>query len=235
MDLIIELRTHDSFYDEAKKQIIAIMSPKCSPFIKIKLLYVLLYDYKIDEKGFLYYEFLEIDIKPCYVVLKGMQLHWKSEDDTIVFPSDDISNKKITFSIENIPSNEEIQEKFARHEYLWKREKTEYLIDKKHYRFKIKEFGWFGSSFPDITIKIKSTASLDCLDVVVGKAISTFNKEGEINEGENGLVHYFDSKKKKKDVYSYTIDTGSSLIGGVEAILKDLNDSDLDIEVVTLG
>ena len=226
---------HDSFFEEAKKQIVAIMSPKCSVFIKLKLLYISLYRYQVDEKGFPYYNSLGININPCHLVLKNMQLYWRSEDNDIVFPSDDISNKKVTFWVENIPSDEEIKEKFARHEYLWKREKTEYLIDKKQYRFKIRELGWFATSFPDITIKIKSTASLDSLDAVIGNAVSTFNEEGEMNEGENGLIHDFDSKKKKKDVYAYTIDTGSAMIGGVEAILKALHDSDLAIEVVTLG
>jgi hypothetical protein len=247
MDFYIEWIYHDSFFKEAKKQVIEIFGPKCSPFIKLKLLYVSVAGgseygedgrpsvYKVDEKGFPYYCLVSIDIKPCYGVLNNMQLHWRAEDDTVVFPNDDISDKKVTFWVENIPSDEKIKEKFARNEYLWKREKTEYLIDKKAYRFKTREFGWFATSFPDINIKIKSTASLKNLNSVVGNAISTFNREGEIDEGENGLIHYFDSKKKKKDVYYYTIDTGSAFIGGVEAILKALNDSDLVIEYITLG
>jgi hypothetical protein len=253
MVLLMSWIYHDSFFEEAKKQVIEIMGPKCSPFIKLKLLFVSVaggyeYDengfpsvYKVDEKGFPYYCLVSININPHHGVINNMQLHWRAEDETIVFPNDDISNKKVTFWLENIPSDEKIKEKFASHEYIWKRPaKKESSIDKKSYRFKIREMGWFGMSFPEINIRIKTPAKLDILANFIGNTVENYNQRSESKEDFDeddltnlGLIHNFDYVKKKKDVYLFTFDMGTAL-DGVDAILQALNESDLEIELITL-
>jgi hypothetical protein len=63
---------------------------------------------------------------------------------SIILPSDDVTDKEISFWIENMPSQEQLKKVVERNEYLWKRPTKEAIIDKKLYRFKIRNgLVWF--------------------------------------------------------------------------------------------
>jgi hypothetical protein len=225
---------HNSFLQEAKKQLTEIIKVKYSAYIKPSMLFMFMCELKEDEEGLPFYSFVDLLVtKASFGLNNKMQVFWKSEDGTKVYPTDDITEKKLIFWIEGLVSEEDFRGKIERNEYLWKRPKEENLINKKEYRFKIREMGWFAVSFPDISIRIKSNTNLDSLNEVVGNAIEEYNKTSN-DDRENGLIHYFQSKKIKKGVYLFSIDTGSALVEGVEAVLKALNKSDFNIELLTL-
>jgi hypothetical protein len=224
---------HDSFLKEAKKQLTEIISAEYSDYIKPSMLFMSLCEFKDNEIPFYSYASI-IVAKASFGLISKMQVFWKSEDETKVYPTDDITGKKLVFWIEGIISKEDFRGKIERNEYLWKRPKEENLVDKKEYRFKIKEMGWFAASFPNIGIRIQSDTDLDNLSEVIGNAIEAYNQASESEEREYGLIHNFDSKKTKKGVYLFSIDTGSALVDGVKAVLNALDKSDFNIELVTL-
>lgn len=225
---------HNSFLQEAKKQLTEIIKAEYSAYIKPSMLFMFLCELKEDEEGLPFYSFVDLLVgKASFGLIKEMQVFWKSEDGAKVYPTDDVTGGKLIFWIEGLISKEDFRGKIERNEYLWKRPKEENLINKKEYRFKIKEMGWFAVSFPDISIRIKTNTNLDSLNEVIGNAIEQYNKTSD-DDGENGIIHYFHSKKIKKGVYLFSIDTGSALVEGVEAVLKALNKSDFNIELLTL-
>jgi hypothetical protein len=100
--------------------------------------------------------------------------------------------------------------------------------------------GWFGSSFPDIGIRIKTPVNIEILAEFIGNAIESYNQKSLLKDDydENdmtnlGLIHNFSYEKRKKNVYLFTLDMGSAL-DGVDAILQALNNSDFEIELITL-
>jgi hypothetical protein len=178
--------------------------------------------------------------KPLSIWGSKVELHWRSSDGSIVLASDDVTDKEISFWIENMPSQERLQQVVERNEYMWKRPTKEATIDKKLYRFKIREMGWFGSSFPDIGIRIKTPVNIEILAEFIGNAIESYNQKSLLKDDSDendmtnlGLIHNFSYEKRKKNVYLFTLDMGSAL-DGVDAILQALNNSDFEIELITL-
>jgi hypothetical protein len=235
MKTLIEDHCHPTFLNEAQIQLSKIVKSQYEELINPTLLFISMYGYHYNENGQPFYKYGYIGVdKANLVIISGFQVLWRSEDGSIIDRLDDLSDKKIIFWIENFPSNELVEDVIERYSFHWKRPKSESLIDKKKYRFKIREMGWFGASFPDVGLRIKTSTDLVTLSNIIEKAIDDFNIKSEANDCKNGLIHHFTSVKKKKGVYLFSIDAGSAMIEGIEEILNALNNSDFDIELVTL-
>ncbi|PAC28171.1 hypothetical protein [Flectobacillus sp. BAB-3569] len=239
---ISEGKYSESFFKKVESFLKIYLKSEFSVHMNTSLLWIGCYTPTIDKDSFYYYKSLSIGIdKTAYSLVSDVQLHWRSPDGNIILPSDDVTDKEISFWIENMPSQEQLKKIIERNEYLWKRPSKEAMIDKKLYRFKIREMGWFGSSFPDIGIRIKTTVNIEILAEFIGNTIESYNQKSLLKDDSDendmtnlGLVHNFSYEKRKKNVYLFTLDMGSAL-DGVDAILQALNKSDFEIELITLG
>jgi len=238
---ISEGRCSESFLEKVESFVVLIIKSEVVPHVKESLLWIGLYIRKSDVNNSIYH-FCMIDVLVAKAALRiwDVELHWRSSDGSIVLASDDVTDKEISFWIENMPSQERLQQVVERNEYMWKRPTKEAMIDKKLYRFKIREMGWFGSSFPDIGIRIKTSVNIEILAEFIGNAIESYNQKSLLKDDSDendmtnlGLIHNFSYEKRKKNVYLFTLDMGSAL-DGVDAILQALNDSDFEIELITL-
>lgn len=240
---ISEGRCSESFLEKVESFVVPIIKSEVVPHVKESLLWIGLSIRKSDNNNLIYH-FGIIDVMVAKAALSiwgsKVELHWRSSDGSIVLASDDVTDKEISFWIENMPSQERLQQVVERNEYMWKRTTKEAMIDKKLYRFKIREMGWFGSSFPDIGIRIKTPVNIEILAEFIGNAIESYNQKSLLKDDSDendmtnlGLIHYFSYEKKKKNVYLFTLDMGSAL-DGVDAILQALNDSDFEIGLITL-
>ncbi len=238
---ISEGRYSESFFKKVESFLMIYFNSKFSVHMNTSLLWIGCFAPTIDKDRFYYYKSLLIGIdKTAHCLVSDVHLHWRSPDGNIILPSDDVTDKEISFWIENMPSQEQLKQIIERNEYLWKRPSKEVTIDKKLYRFKIREMGWFGSSFPEIGIRIKTPVNIEILAEFIGNTIDSYNQKSLLKDDfdENdmtnlGLIHNCSYEKKKKNVYLFTLDMGSAL-DGVDAILQALNNSDFEIELITL-
>lgn len=238
---ISEGRYSESFFKKVESFLKIYFNSEFSVHMNTSLLWIGCFAPTIDKDGFYYYKSLLIGIdKTAHCLVSDVHLHWRSLDGSIVLASDDVTDKEISFWIENMPSQERLQQVVERNEYMWKRPSKEATIDKKLYRFKIREMGWFGSLFPEIGIRIKTSVNIEILAEFIGNTIDSYNQKSLLKDDfdENdmtnlGLIHHCSYEKKKKNVYLFTLDMGSAL-DGVDAILQALNNSDFEIELITL-
>lgn len=239
--IISEGRYSESFFKKVESFLKIYFNSAFSVHMNTSLLWIGCYAPTMDKDSFYYYKSLLIGIdKTAHCLVSDVHLHWRSSDGSIILPSDDLTDKEISFWIENMPSQERLQQVVERNEYMWKRSTKEATIDKKLYRFKIREMGWFGSSFPEIGIRIKTSVNIEILAEFIGNTIDSYNQKSLLkddfdkNDMTNlGLIHNCSYEKKKKNVYLFTLDMGLAL-DGVDAILQALNNSDFDIELITL-
>ena len=122
----------ESFMEEVKRQLTQIFENEFARHIKLSMLWLNLCAIELDETGFPFYSYMSINIpKANFGLFNRIEVHWQSEDGSIVFPTDDIKDKKISFSLKGMPTQEKIEDAIARNKYRWEPIKRENLFNKK--------------------------------------------------------------------------------------------------------
>jgi hypothetical protein len=122
----------ESFLEKVESFVVPIIKSEVVPYVKESLLWIGLSIRKSDNNLIYHFGIIDVMVAKAALSIWGskVELHWRSSDGSIVLASDDVADKEISFWIENMPSQERLQQVVERNEYMWKRPTKEATIDK---------------------------------------------------------------------------------------------------------